>query len=44
MEYQVNLKAELEVTHLHEQMDFLTEELLARLPREGKEPPRAVTP
>ena len=32
-EYEVNLKAELEVTHLHEKMDFLTEELLARLPR-----------
>jgi len=32
-EYEVNLKAELEITHLHEKMDFLTEELLARLPR-----------
>jgi CRP/FNR family cyclic AMP-dependent transcriptional regulator len=32
-EYEVNLKAELEVAHLHEKMDFLTEELLARLPR-----------
>ena len=32
-EYEVNLKAELEVTHLHEKVDFLTEELLARLPR-----------
>ncbi len=29
-EYQVNLKAELEVAHLHEKVDFLTEELLAR--------------
>ena len=25
--------AELEITHLHEKMDYLTEELLARLPR-----------
>ncbi|MDQ3280779.1 MAG: DUF1003 domain-containing protein [Acidobacteriota bacterium] len=32
-EYEVNLKAELEITQLHEKMDFLTEELLARLPR-----------
>jgi CRP/FNR family cyclic AMP-dependent transcriptional regulator len=32
-EYEVNLKAELEIRHLHEKMDFLTEELLARLPR-----------
>lgn len=32
-EYEVNLKAELEVTHLHEKVDFLTEELLARLPK-----------
>jgi CRP/FNR family transcriptional regulator, cyclic AMP receptor protein len=32
-EYAVNLRAELEVAHLHEKIDFLTEELLARLPR-----------
>ena len=32
-EYEVNLKAELEVAHLHEKVDFLTEEILARLPR-----------
>lgn len=32
-DYEVNLKAELEITHLHEKVDFLTEELLARLPR-----------
>jgi uncharacterized membrane protein len=32
-EYEVNLKAELEITHLHEKVDYLTEELLARLPR-----------
>ncbi|MFP5246601.1 MAG: DUF1003 domain-containing protein, partial [Thermoanaerobaculia bacterium] len=35
-EYEVNLKAELEITHLHEKVDFLTEELLARLPRTGR--------
>ena len=32
-EYEVNLKAELEITQLHEKVDFLTEELLARIPR-----------
>jgi uncharacterized membrane protein len=32
-EYEVNLKAELEITHLHEKMDFLTEEMLARMPK-----------
>jgi uncharacterized membrane protein len=32
-EYEVNLKAELEITHLHEKVDFLTEELLVRLPK-----------
>lgn len=36
-EYEVNLKAELEVSHLHEKVDFLTEELLARMQR----PPKA---
>lgn len=35
-EYNVNLKAELEVAHLHEKMDFLTEEVLVRLPRPGR--------
>jgi uncharacterized membrane protein len=35
-EYEVNLKAELEITHLHEKVDFLTEEVLARLPREAR--------
>ena len=35
-EYEVNLKAELEVAHLHEKVDYLTEELLARLPRGDK--------
>ena len=32
-EYEVNLKAELEITHLHEKMDYLTEQMLARMPR-----------
>jgi CRP/FNR family cyclic AMP-dependent transcriptional regulator len=36
-EYEVNLKAELEISHLHEKVDFLTEELLARLPRKDRE-------
>lgn len=36
-EYEVNLKAELEITHLHEKVDFLTEELLARIPRRERE-------
>jgi CRP/FNR family cyclic AMP-dependent transcriptional regulator len=38
-EYEVNLKAELEVTHLHEKVDFLTEELLARIPRRERRQP-----
>ena len=32
-EYEVNLKAELEIRQLHEKMDFLTAEMLARMPR-----------
>jgi uncharacterized membrane protein len=32
-EYEVNLKAELEIRQLHEKMDFLTEEMAARMPR-----------
>lgn len=39
-EYQVNLKAELEVMHLHEKVDFLTEQLLARMPRPEKKTAR----
>jgi CRP/FNR family transcriptional regulator, cyclic AMP receptor protein len=35
-EYEVNLKAELEIGHLHEKVDFLTEQLLARMPRTEK--------
>jgi CRP/FNR family cyclic AMP-dependent transcriptional regulator len=37
-EYEVNLKAELEITHLHEKVDFLTEELLVRMPRNERRP------
>lgn len=36
LDYQVNLKAELEIAHLHEKVEFLTEELLARLPRQPR--------
>ncbi len=36
VEYDVNLKAELEIAHLHEKMDRLTSEVLARLgPADG---------
>src|SRR5262249_23381958 len=31
IEYQVNLRAELEVAHLHEKLDQMTADLLARL-------------
>jgi CRP/FNR family cyclic AMP-dependent transcriptional regulator len=31
IEYDVNLKAELEIAHLHEKFDNLQEEILARL-------------
>ena len=37
-EYEVNLKAELEISHLHEKVDLLTEQLLARLPRSERPP------
>lgn len=43
IEYEVNLKAELEVGHLHEKVDFLTEELLARMPRSERERPRVAS-
>jgi uncharacterized membrane protein len=33
IEYDVNLKAELEIAHLHEKVDRLTAEVLARLGR-----------
>jgi CRP/FNR family transcriptional regulator, cyclic AMP receptor protein len=32
-DYEVNLKAELEIMQLHEKIDFLTEEIAARMPR-----------
>ena len=41
-EYEVNLKAELEISHLHEKVDFLTEQLLARMPRPERTPRVAV--
>jgi uncharacterized membrane protein len=31
IEYQVNLRAELEIAHLHQKVDQLNEDLLARL-------------
>lgn len=37
-EYEVNLKAELEIIQLHEKVDFLIEELLVRLPRRDRKP------
>jgi uncharacterized membrane protein len=42
IEYDVNLKAELEIAHLHEKFDHLHIELLARLnnlERASKRPP-----
>lgn len=36
-EYEVNLKAELEIRQLHEKMDFLTEEMAARMPRTSRQ-------
>jgi uncharacterized membrane protein len=35
IEYDVNLKAELEIAHLHEKVDRLTAEVMARLDRIG---------
>jgi uncharacterized membrane protein len=42
IEYEVNVKAEMEVGALHEKLDHLQEEILERLRRMGKEvgPPR----
>jgi CRP/FNR family transcriptional regulator, cyclic AMP receptor protein len=37
IEYQVNLKAELEIAHLHEKFDHMNAELLARLTRLEKQ-------
>ncbi len=39
IEYDVNLKAELEIAHLHEKLDRLTVDVLARLGRIEKPPP-----
>jgi uncharacterized membrane protein len=36
-EYEVNLKAELEIRQLHEKMDFLMAEMLARMPRASRQ-------
>ena len=36
-EYEVNLKAELEIRQLHEKMDFLMAEMLARMPRTSRQ-------
>jgi CRP/FNR family cyclic AMP-dependent transcriptional regulator len=45
IEYDVNLKAELEIAHLHEKVDRLTAEVLARLDRLGATaPPSASRP
>jgi uncharacterized membrane protein len=35
-EYEVNFKAELEIRQLHEKVDLLTEEMLARMPRTAR--------
>jgi CRP/FNR family cyclic AMP-dependent transcriptional regulator len=40
IEYDVNLKAELEIAHLHEKLDRLTAELLSRLGKIEKMPER----
>ena len=37
-EYEVNLKAELEIRQLHEKVDFLTEQMVARMPRTPRSP------
>jgi uncharacterized membrane protein len=42
IEYEVNLKAELEIAHMHEKFDHMHSEILARLARlEGDRRPRA---
>jgi uncharacterized membrane protein len=43
IEYDVNLKAELEIAHLHEKVDRLTAEVLARLDRIGASAPTATS-
>jgi uncharacterized membrane protein len=44
IEYNVNLKAELEIAHLHEKVDRLTADVLARLGRIEKGPTRSMAP
>jgi uncharacterized membrane protein len=44
IEYDVNLKAELEIAHLHEKVDRLTCDVLARLDRLGTAVPTASRP
>jgi uncharacterized membrane protein len=36
IEYQVNLKAELEIAHMHEKVDNMYEAIMARLDREKR--------
>jgi len=43
IEYDVNLKAELEIAHLHEKVDRLTAEVLARLDRLAPATPGAAS-
>src|SRR3569623_2042054 len=38
IEYEVNLKAELEIAHLHEKLDHMSYEILARLGKPGSPP------
>ncbi len=44
IEYDVNLKAELEIAHLHEKVDRLTSDVLARFDRLGATPPLTSRP
>ena len=43
IEYEVNLKAELEIAHLHEKVDHLNAKILARLDNLEKSLPRSLT-
>ena len=42
IEYEVNLKAELEIAHLHEKVDRLTADVLAQLDRVHQRLPKAI--
>jgi len=44
IEYDVNLKAEMQIAHMHEKVDVLYSELTRRLERIERGPPRDVTP